>query len=51
VNLLGAQTAIVGIRPDVAQTIVALGIDFGAIHTYPNLQEAVAALLVQREHA
>jgi anti-anti-sigma factor len=49
VNLLGAQTAIVGIRPDVAQTIVALGIDFGAIHTYPNLQEAVAALLVQRE--
>lgn len=48
VHLLGAQTAIVGIRPEVAQTIVALNIDFGAIHTYPNLQEAVEALLVQR---
>jgi rsbT co-antagonist protein RsbR len=46
-RLLGAQIALVGIRPEVAQTIVSLGIDFSAIATYPNLQEAVEALLVR----
>ena len=34
-----------GIRPEVAQTIISLGLDFTAIATYPNLQEAVEALL------
>jgi rsbT co-antagonist protein RsbR len=48
VRLLGAQTLLVGIRPEVAQTIITLGIDFAAIATYPSLQEAVAAILVQR---
>ena len=28
-----------------AQTIISLGLDFAAIATYPNLQEAVEALL------
>lgn len=45
VRLLGAQALIVGIRPEVAQTIVTLGIDVGEIATYPDLQEAVSALL------
>jgi anti-anti-sigma factor len=45
VRLLGAQPLLVGIRPEVAQTIISLGLDFAAIATYPNLQEAVEALL------
>jgi anti-anti-sigma factor len=48
VQLLGAQTLLVGIRPEVAQTIITLGLDFAAIPTYPNLQEAVAAILATR---
>lgn len=45
VRLLGAQVLLVGVRPEVAQTIVTLGIDLSMIATYPNLQEAVIALL------
>jgi rsbT co-antagonist protein RsbR len=45
VRLLGARPLLVGIRPEVAQTIISLGLDFAAITTYPNLQEAVEALL------
>jgi anti-anti-sigma regulatory factor len=44
-RLLGARPLLVGIRPEVAQTIISLGLDFAAIATYPNLQEAVEALL------
>jgi rsbT co-antagonist protein RsbR len=47
-RLLGAQTLLVGIRPEVAQTIISLGIDFAALATYPSLQEAVAAILADR---
>ena len=47
-RLLGAQTLLVGIRPEVAQTIITLGIDFAALATYPSLQEAVAAILTAR---
>lgn len=48
VRLLGAQVLLVGVRPEVAQTIVTLGIDLGMIETYPNLQEAVMSLMAQR---
>jgi rsbT co-antagonist protein RsbR len=48
VRLLGAQVLIVGIRPEVAQTIVALGVDIGTMAAYPDLQEAIAALLAER---
>jgi rsbT co-antagonist protein RsbR len=48
VRLLGGQSLLVGIRPEVAQTIIALGLDLAAITTYPNLQEAVAAILGTR---
>jgi anti-anti-sigma regulatory factor len=45
VALLGAQALIVGIRPEVAQTIVALGIDLGSIKSFSNLQEAISSLI------
>ena len=48
VRLLGAQTMIVGIRPEVAQTLVALHVDLGTVRSYPDLRSAVEALLVER---
>ncbi len=44
IQLLGTQTVLVGIRADVAHTIVQLGINLETLVIYPNLQEAVAAL-------
>jgi anti-anti-sigma regulatory factor len=44
-QLLGAGVLLVGIRPEVAQTMVALNISLGAIATYPDLQKAVESLL------
>lgn len=44
VRLLGATTLLVGIRPEIAQTIVALNIDLLSIKVYASLQEAVGAL-------
>lgn len=41
VRLLGARIVLTGIRPDVAQTIVALGVDLGDIITRADLQEGV----------
>ncbi len=49
VQLIGAHTLLVGIRPEVAQTIVALRLDLGTIQTYPDLQEAVQDLLAKPE--
>jgi rsbT co-antagonist protein RsbR len=51
VRLLGAQALLVGMRPEVAQTIVGLGVDLSSIRTFPNLQEAVAALLEKQASA
>lgn len=45
IRLLGAQTLLVGVRPDVAQTLVALHIDLGAVQTYADLHAAVVSLL------
>ncbi|KAB8144486.1 PAS domain S-box protein [Chloroflexia bacterium SDU3-3] len=42
VELLGAQVVLTGIRPEVAQTLVGLGIDLSAITTYSSLQIGVA---------
>jgi rsbT co-antagonist protein RsbR len=47
-RLLGTNAVLVGVRPEVAQTIITLGMDFEAIALYPTLQEAVVALLAQR---
>ncbi len=45
VRLLGAETLLVGIRPEVAQTLVSLGAQLDGIPTYSDLQQAVAALV------
>lgn len=41
VKLLGAQAVITGIRPEVAQTIVHLGVDLGEVETLSNLSEGL----------
>jgi rsbT co-antagonist protein RsbR len=41
-TLLGAQALLVGIRPEVAQTIVGLGIDLGGIVTRATLEAGVS---------
>lgn len=48
-RLLGCQTILVGIRPEVAQTIVGLGIDLSSIETHSKLQAGIAA--IPRLHA
>jgi rsbT co-antagonist protein RsbR len=40
-RLLGADVALVGIRPEVAQTMVGLGIDLRDVHTFSDLQSAL----------
>jgi rsbT co-antagonist protein RsbR len=46
-RLLGADCTISGIRPQVAQTIVSLGIEFGDIATKATLADALALALGQ----
>lgn len=48
VRLLGARMVLTGIRPDVAQTIVALGVDLGDIITRADLQEGIRYALRER---
>ncbi|GAC1637500.1 MAG: hypothetical protein NVS4B8_02400 [Herpetosiphon sp.] len=45
VRLLGAGVFLTGVRPDVAQTMVSLGIDFTGIKTFQRLQQGVAYAL------
>jgi rsbT co-antagonist protein RsbR len=42
VRLLGAQVLITGIRPEVAQTLVGLGVDLGRMITRATLQDGIA---------
>ena len=44
-RLLGADCIISGIRPQIAQTVVALGIEFGDIHTKASLADALLLAL------
>jgi rsbT co-antagonist protein RsbR len=44
-RLLGAECTISGIRPQVAQTIVSLGIEFGDVATKATLADALGAAL------
>ncbi len=48
VKLLGARVMLTGINPDVAQTIVQLGIDMSGIVTFGSLQTGIAAVLRHR---
>ena len=41
VRLLGAQVLLTGIRPEVAQTLVGLGIDLGGLVTRATLQDGI----------
>ncbi|HEY1015846.1 MAG TPA: STAS domain-containing protein [Herpetosiphonaceae bacterium] len=43
--LLGARTVLVGIRPEVAQTLVQLGVNLNAITVRANLQSGIQAAL------
>jgi rsbT co-antagonist protein RsbR len=45
VKLLGAQVVLTGIRPEVAQTLVGLGVDLGGIVTRNSLQSGIAYAL------
>lgn len=47
VRLLGAQLVMTGIRPDVAQTLVALGVDLSTIITRADLRDGVRYALRQ----
>jgi rsbT co-antagonist protein RsbR len=47
-RLLGADVVLVGVSPEVAQTIVQLGIDFGGIAFMSNLQEGLRHALARR---
>jgi rsbT co-antagonist protein RsbR len=48
VKLLGAQVIITGIRPEVAQTLVGLGLDLSMITTLATLESGIARALGRR---
>jgi anti-anti-sigma factor len=50
-RLLGAEVVLVGVAPEVAQTIVTLGIDLGDLRTAADLRSAVEQLLARRSKA
>ncbi|MBK9714052.1 MAG: PAS domain S-box protein [Kouleothrix sp.] len=47
VKLLGARVMLTGIRPEVAQTLVGLGVDLSSIATHSSLQSGIAAVMGQ----
>jgi DNA-binding LacI/PurR family transcriptional regulator/anti-anti-sigma regulatory factor len=47
-GLLGARTMLVGVRPEIAQSIVGLGIDLLDLRTSPTLAAAIAMLRANR---
>jgi GAF domain-containing protein len=49
VRLLGAQGIVSGIRPDVARTIVALGVDLSSIVTLARLRDALVYCIRRNE--
>jgi rsbT co-antagonist protein RsbR len=42
VRLLGARVLLTGMRPEIAQTLIALGVDLSGIDTYATLQSGIA---------
>ena len=44
-RLLGAQTMLVGVNPEVAQALVASGADLGGLHVAPDLRAGVAVAM------
>lgn len=45
VNLLGAQVILTGMRPEVAQTLVGIGVDLGGITTRATFRQGIACAL------
>lgn len=48
-SLLGVETTVTGIRPEIAQTAIHLGLDFSNISTYAHLRQALPAILKNHE--
>ena len=48
-RLLGAEVGLTGLRPDVAATIVSLGIDLGGLVTRSTLEKGIRWALVERK--
>jgi rsbT co-antagonist protein RsbR len=46
-RLLGAQTTLVGVRPEVAQTMVTLGTDLEDLHFMSTLEAAIALVFTR----
>jgi anti-anti-sigma factor len=46
-NLLGAQSILVGISPEIAQTMVQLGVNLQTLHTASNLQAGIQYALAR----
>jgi anti-anti-sigma factor len=51
VRLLGAHVMLTGIQPQIAQTLVHLGVDLSGIQTQGSLQAGIAAAMSKRQHA
>jgi rsbT co-antagonist protein RsbR len=51
VKLLGASVMLTGIQPQIAQTLVHLGVDLSGIQTRGSLQAGFAAVLRQQKHS
>lgn len=47
VRLIGARVVLTGIRPEVAQTLVGLGVDLHGLQTFSTLQHGIANALVR----
>jgi rsbT co-antagonist protein RsbR len=45
VKLLGARVMLTGIQPQIAQTLVHLGVDLGVLDTRSSLQAGIASVL------
>jgi rsbT co-antagonist protein RsbR len=43
-GLLGTRTTLVGIRPEVAQTLVGLGVDFSQLRTFATLEDGLGSI-------
>lgn len=52
-RLLGAQTVLVGLRPELAQTIVSLGVDLSSLHVQADLEAGINSLstLLRRDRS
>lgn len=49
VKLLGAQVVLTGIRPEVAQTLIGLGVDLGSIVTRSTLESGIGYAMERRQ--